>query len=108
MFSLGIVLLELVETFRTDMERIQCITELRKGSISEHLLEQQPNLANIILKLVSKNSKDRPDAKTLLSQLTKNVMESDQIRILRSQLAEKDEEITRLRKLLEKAGVKNV
>lgn len=107
MFSLGIVLLELVETFRTDMERVQCINELRKGNISEKLLVQQPYLANIILELISKNTKDRPDAKSLLKKLTTEVIETDQVKMLRSQLAEKEEEINRLKELLEKAGLKD-
>lgn len=107
MFSLGIVLLELVETFRTDMERVENITELRNGNIAPHLLIQQPSLANVIRQLVVKNPKERPDAKALLQKLTTDVMESDQVRLLKSQLAEKEREISRLRELLERAGMKS-
>lgn len=108
MFSLGIVLLELVETFKTDMERVENITELRKGNVAPHLITQHPSLANIIKQLVNKDPADRPDAKTLLQRLTTEVIESDEIKSLKCQLAEKDEEINRLRDLLERAGVKNV
>lgn len=108
MYSLGIVLLELVEAFKTDMEKVQNITQLRKGHISQYLLTQHPNFANIIQQLVVKNPEDRPDAKTLLQSLTTKVVESDQIKSLKCELAKKDEEINRLKELLKKAGVENV
>lgn len=47
LFSLGIILLELLMPFKTDMERIETIQKARKGKIPEtipskfyHLLEQ--------------------------------------------------------------------
>lgn len=108
MYSVGIVLLELVETFRTDMERIHNITELRKGHIPTHILRQHPQFARIIGQLISRNPQDRPDATTLLKHITHNDNDSKQIKELEMQLAEKEEEIQRLKELLRSAGVKSI
>lgn len=107
MYSVGIVLLELVETFRTDMERVHNITELRKGHIPTHILIQHPQFARIIGQLISRNPQDRPDATTLLKHIT-NHNDSEHIKELEMQLAEKDEEIQRLKELLKNAGVKSI
>lgn len=103
MFSLGVVLLELVEIFRTDMERVRNISELRKGKLPAHLTAHQPQMAQIISQLVLKDPSLRPSARELLEKLDK---ESMVINELRNQLAEKENEISRLRELLEAAGIK--
>ncbi|KAK4879234.1 hypothetical protein RN001_007380 [Aquatica leii] len=108
MYSLGIVLFELVKPFHTDMERIHTITELRKEHIRAHCLVQQPQLASVIIELMSKYPKDRPDATTLLHKLRLNVSESELVQELRCQLAEKDDEISRLREILKNAGLNGV
>lgn len=108
MYSVGIVLLELVETFRTDMERVHNITELRKGHIPTHILLQHPQFARIIGQLISRNPQDRPNATTLLKHITNNGNDSEHIKELEMQLAEKDEEIQRLKELLKNAGVKSI
>lgn len=105
MYSLGIVLFELVETFRTDMERVQNITELRKGHVPKHM---QPQFARIISQLVCRNPSNRPSAADLLKCIAINVSESEHIRELELQLVEKDEEIARLKELLKTAGAKSI
>lgn len=107
MYSLGIVLFELVERFKTDMERVEYIMELRKGKLPAHIHVQQPQLAQIILQLVSKYSHERPDASSLLKSLTQN-SDADYVRVLECKLAERDEEILRLKELLKSAGVKSI
>lgn len=97
MYSLGIILLELVSVFNTDMERIHIISELRQGHLSPQILKKHPKLATIINQLVAKNAKDRPDATTLLQNITANVSESEVIKELKQQLAEKEHEIQRLK-----------
>lgn len=107
MYSLGIVLYELVENFGTDMERVQCITELRKGHVPAHLFKSHKELAHMISTLVVKNPDHRPDTKTLLHQLKSNEI-SEQIDLLKMQLAEKDEEILHLKELLKSHGIMSV
>jgi translation initiation factor 2-alpha kinase 1 len=107
MYSLGIVLFELVERFRTDMERVQFINDLRKGKLPAHVHVQQPQLADIICQLMSKYPQDRPDATALLKMITHN-SDADYVRELECKLAEKDEEILRLKELLKSAGVKSI
>ncbi|KAJ8978065.1 hypothetical protein NQ317_015872 [Molorchus minor] len=105
-YSVGIVLFELVENFSTDMERVKQITELRKGHISSKLLINHPEFAKLIGKLTIKNPDDRPDTTTLLNTLRST--ESEQIEQLKVQLAEKDEEILHLKELLRSHGIKSV
>jgi translation initiation factor 2-alpha kinase 1 len=107
MYSLGIVLFELVERFRTDMERVQFINDLRKGKLPAHVHVQQPQLADIICQLMSKYPQDRPDATALLKMITHD-SDADYVRELECKLAEKDEEILRLKELLKSAGVKSI
>lgn len=106
MYSLGIVLFELVENFGTDMERVHYITDLRKGNIPPNLVTIYPEIAQMISKLVVKNPDDRPDTTTLLNYLKKD--DSNQIEQLKQQLAEKEEEIIHLKELLKSHGIKNV
>ncbi|EFA03110.1 uncharacterized protein LOC100142127 [Tribolium castaneum] len=107
MYSLGIVLFELVERFRTDMERVQYIDDLRKGKLLTHVHVQHPQLAQIICQLMVKYPQDRPDASTLLKSITHN-SDADYVRELECKLAERDEEILRLKELLKSAGVKSI
>lgn len=87
------------------MERVQNITELRKGHLPKNL---QPQFARIIAQLVCRNPNDRPSAAELLKCISIDVSESEHIRELESQLAEKEEEILRLKELLKSAGVKSI
>lgn len=103
MYSLGIILLEMVEPFSTDMERVKTITDLRKGQIPAHLTANYPKIAHIIGKLVQRRPSKRLDTTQLLEEL-KNVSENkdDTIKSLREELAAKDDEIAKLKMLLAK------
>lgn len=104
MFSLGIVLFELIEDFGTEMERTVRITQLR--SRRDPPVPTDLTLPNLVSALVRHRSRERPDASTLLQAL-----ESDQapsrpdVEALERSLREKDEEINRLRELLKKHGL---
>lgn len=105
MYSLGIVVFELTESFSTDMERITNITSLRKGDLPECTIKQQPQLAQIISQLVIRQSSARPDASTLLKHIDdEQHLESPMVHQLQTKckeqqhtIAEKDEEILRLK-----------
>ncbi|XP_022914081.1 eukaryotic translation initiation factor 2-alpha kinase 1-like [Onthophagus taurus] len=108
MYSLGIIVLELTESFQTDMERVESINQLREGHLDPQLQEQQPQLSLIIRQLVVNNPNERPDAMTLLQRLTVDVnVESEIVKDLRTQLAEKEKEISRLKALLKDSGHQN-
>lgn len=103
MYSLGIILLEMVETFGTDMERVKTISDLRKGQIPAHLTANYPKIAHIIGKLVQRRPAKRLDTTQLLEEL-QNLSENkdDTIRSLREELAAKEEEIAKLKMMLAK------
>lgn len=138
MYSLGIVLLELTASFRTDMERVRSITELRKThgqSAADVLIHSsgindspicQSRIASIISQVMVRTHADRPDANGLLAILIRMVSDSPcsktgaesacrdsntcvdmtiLVKELRTQLAQKDAEIIRLRDLLKQAGI---
>ncbi|XP_045471588.1 probable serine/threonine-protein kinase ifkC [Harmonia axyridis] len=109
MYSLGIVLFELVETFTTDMERNKYIEELKKtGYLPPRIVMQHPQFAEIITRLVNKLPQNRPSAYELLDEISdSNTSTDSEIQELKSQLAEKDEEIQRLKQLLMTAGIKS-
>ncbi|CAH1997151.1 unnamed protein product [Acanthoscelides obtectus] len=106
MYSLGIVLFELVENFRTDMERVEYITELRKGHIPSKLFVTHPDMAQMIQSLVQKSPELRPDTTSLLHALKST--ETQEIEQLKVQLAEKEEEISHLKELLTMHGIKGI
>ncbi|XP_075991886.1 eukaryotic translation initiation factor 2-alpha kinase 1-like isoform X2 [Anticarsia gemmatalis] len=103
MYSLGIILLEMVEPFSTDMERVKTITDLRKGQIPAHLTANYPKIAHIIGKLVQRRPSKRLDTAQLLEEL-KNLSENkdDTIKSLKEELAAKDDEIAKLKMMLAK------
>ncbi|KAG6453987.1 eukaryotic translation initiation factor 2-alpha kinase 1 isoform X2 [Manduca sexta] len=103
MYSLGIILLEMVEPFVTNMERVKTITDLRKGQIPAHLTANYPKVAHIIGKLVQRRPAKRLDCAQLLEEL-KNLKENkdETIRLLKEELVAKDEEIAKLKMMLAK------
>lgn len=108
MYSLGIVLLELVETYTTEMERNKYVEELKKtGVLPPRVVMQHPQFADIIIRLVNKSPQNRPSALELLTEILDNTSADSEIQELRSQLAEKDEEIHRLKQLLQSAELKD-
>ncbi|XP_060518124.1 interferon-induced, double-stranded RNA-activated protein kinase-like [Cylas formicarius] len=107
MYSVGIVLFELVENFKTDMERVENITELRKGRLPVSVASGEPEFAHVIEKLMRKKPELRPDTTALLHSLTASE-ENGKVELLKAQLAEKDEEIAHLKELLKSHGIKSV
>jgi eukaryotic translation initiation factor 2-alpha kinase 1 len=101
MYSLGIILLEMVEPFSTDMERVKTITDLRRGQIPAHLTANYPKVAHIIGKLIQRRPTKRLDTSQLLEEL-KHLSENkdETIKSLKEELAAKDDEIAKLKKML--------
>ncbi|KAM3959130.1 eukaryotic translation initiation factor 2-alpha kinase 1 [Aphomia sociella] len=108
MYSLGIILLEMVEPFSTDMERVKTITDLRKGQIPAHLTANYPKIAHIIGKLVQRRPAKRLDTNQLLEELRRlSENKDDTIKSLREELAAKDEEIAHLKMMLSKFNIES-
>ena len=93
-YSLGIVLLQLLVHTKTHMERTKIISNLRKGQIPTTLTATYPNWAHIVSQLVQVNPKTRPST----SQLLQNLNEDKDVTIaqLRNSIAEKDDTILEL------------
>ena len=53
MYSLGVVLFEMCQLFKTDMERLKTIEELRQGSIPEQFRLQWPLQVSFFYSLLS-------------------------------------------------------
>ncbi|KAJ2944485.1 hypothetical protein O0L34_g3830 [Tuta absoluta] len=108
MYSLGIILLEMVEPFSTDMERVKTITDLRKGQIPAHLTANYPKIAHIIGKLVQRKPSKRLDTNQLLNELkTLSENKDETIKSLKEELAAKDDEIAQLKMMLAKLSSKS-
>lgn len=88
------------------MERVQYITELRKGNLPPSIHLKYPDIAKMIEHLIVKNPEERPDTTTLLDALKKT--ESKEIDQLKMKLMEKEEEIMHLKELLKSHGIKSV
>lgn len=112
LYSMGIVLFELLQPFSTDMERCKLITRLRSGHIPSELAVTTPKLAQLIGHLVSASPADRPSANELqvilvpLIKEANDITESEDIKSrtiqnLLSVIKKKDHEIEELRQQLE-------
>lgn len=67
-FSLGIILFELLTHFDTDMERAVMLNKLRSsGNIPQFLTDQFPVQSNMLRELIAPDPKDRPTAEEILS-----------------------------------------
>jgi len=96
LYSLGIIFLELYFSFYTRMERAEILQKLRKnGSLPAAFMNQYPKEASIILQLTDPNPEARPSAQELLQNdiFTKTPRpECDNlVSILTQQIREKDE-----------------
>ncbi|XP_013192995.1 eukaryotic translation initiation factor 2-alpha kinase 1 [Amyelois transitella] len=108
MYSLGIILLEMVQPFSTDMERVKTIEALRKGQIPANLTANYPKIAHIIGKLVQRRPSKRLDSNQLLEELQLLSENKDEkIKTLKDELAAKDEEIAHLKLMLAKCTIKS-
>ncbi|KAL1447592.1 hypothetical protein WDU94_005683 [Cyamophila willieti] len=74
-YSLGIVLFEMLINFSTDMEKSKEITKLKMGHMPPRIATKYPHYAKIITKLLDVNPKHRPSAGQLLLYLDTNLDE---------------------------------
>ncbi|KAL3859983.1 hypothetical protein ACJMK2_010160 [Sinanodonta woodiana] len=98
-FSLGIILYEMFNLFKTEMERVTTLKELREGKVSETLLTYWQPQAETILKMTNKSHKERPSAREVLHGslfCTKDQV----IQELREKLKSQDKNISELKKTI--------
>lgn len=108
-FSLGVLLLELIQPFQTDMERVKVIGQLRAGHIPTEITASWPHLAHVISQTVCQCPSKRPTASELLASLdsegryssAKIIAEKDEtIRRLLDEAVVREKEIAELRRQL--------
>lgn len=98
-YSLGIILLELLIPLRTDMERAHTIRDVRKGIIPQNI---PTNFKSLIKRLLDHRVSKRPDTSQLIELLTKIGSSKDQvISDLQRRLSERDTEIETLKQLVQ-------
>nr|XP_060609965.1 interferon-induced, double-stranded RNA-activated protein kinase [Anolis sagrei ordinatus] len=68
-FSLGLILLEMLSTFQTDHEKTKVIWEAKEGKLPEAFMKKFPREARLIKILLSKEPSQRPTAKDILNIL---------------------------------------
>ena len=66
-YSLGLILFELLNIFATGMERVKTFLDLRAGVMPEEFVKKFPTEAAIIFCMMAKDPQQRPSAKHLLS-----------------------------------------
>ncbi|KAK3581137.1 hypothetical protein CHS0354_033931 [Potamilus streckersoni] len=98
-FSLGIILYEMFNLFRTEMERVKTLKELREGKISETVLTYWQPQAETILKMTNKLHKERPSASEVLHGSLFHTKDQV-IHELREKLKSQDENISELKKTI--------
>uniref|UniRef100_A0A8D9AMU2 non-specific serine/threonine protein kinase n=1 Tax=Cacopsylla melanoneura TaxID=428564 RepID=A0A8D9AMU2_9HEMI len=108
-YSLGIVLFEMLINFSTDMEKSKEITKLKMGHMPPRIDTKYPHYAKIITKLLDVNPKHRPSAGQLLIHLDSNLDEErtmsgddkdEMIEELKLELDRKREEIETLQRTI--------
>ncbi|XP_042302367.1 interferon-induced, double-stranded RNA-activated protein kinase isoform X2 [Sceloporus undulatus] len=71
-YSLGLILLEMLSAFKTEHERTEVIQSAKEGRLPETFIRQFPREAILIKKLLSKEPSERPTANGILSMLKKD------------------------------------
>ena len=66
MFSLGIVIYEMLWPFATEMERAVCLAAIRAGRLSPDFVARYPAHARVMLKLLQTDAAARPSASDVL------------------------------------------
>ena len=64
MYSLGVVLFELLLPFSTDMERVRCISDLKQGR-SDRLRLLHPGTADLVARMTDQQPKHRSASRRL-------------------------------------------
>ncbi|KAJ5072221.1 eukaryotic translation initiation factor 2-alpha kinase eif2-alpha kinase -related [Anaeramoeba ignava] len=95
-YSLGIILFELLYPFYTQMERIKMITQLReKQELPKEFYEKYPEFSELILQMVSLDPQKRPTCKQLLNNpLFKS---KEDLLLLSQKLLKKKDKIKKLK-----------
>ncbi|XP_076245858.1 eukaryotic translation initiation factor 2-alpha kinase 1 isoform X2 [Calliopsis andreniformis] len=93
-YSLGIVLLELLVHTKTNMERVEIIRSVKRGQIPTSLAAAFPKWAHIVSQLVQVDAKKRPSTRQLLQNLNED--KDMMIAQLRNDIAERDDRIQKL------------
>lgn len=111
-YSLGLVLLELLVRFGTGMERAQALLAARAGQLPVQALERgAPGAAALVAAMLAPDPMLRPTAAAVArSPALRRAAEpkdaqSDDVAALRAALAAKDAELSRMRAALERATV---
>ncbi|XP_064466647.1 eukaryotic translation initiation factor 2-alpha kinase 1-like isoform X2 [Ornithodoros turicata] len=100
-FSLGIILTELVHPFTTGHERITTLKLLRDGFVPVPVALKCQEVANMILRMCKRDPVQRPTAaEILMSTLFKT--KDELLTSLRGDLLRKEQEVTELNVLLKK------
>lgn len=73
MFSLGIILFELLQPILTEMERVKIIEKLKRRILPENFTKRWPLLAEIILKLTNSSKNERPNSIEELFRMLRTV-----------------------------------
>lgn len=69
MYSVGVVLFELLHPFKTQMERVCFLTRLKDGHIPPYISIQYPCETGMIESLLNKDSSQRPSAEQILARV---------------------------------------
>ena len=69
-FSLGLILLELVSCFETDHERLHNLQQCRYKRVPEWITSKYPDIARTILLCTKQKAHERPTAKDLISMFS--------------------------------------
>ncbi|KAJ1924325.1 hypothetical protein IWQ60_005281 [Tieghemiomyces parasiticus] len=117
MFSLGIILFELLHPFATGMERVKVLEDLRRGCLPEIFVARRPVEASLILWLMAANPLQRPSADEVLAFRLFDTPDAVEVRLkreierhigekeaLRQQVGDLRTHIARLEQKLAEAG----
>lgn len=69
-YSMGILLFEMMEIFSTQMERSIAVGELKMGRISEKIASRYPGISKLLLSMVNPESSNRPSTQSILDSLS--------------------------------------
>ncbi|XP_074599713.1 eukaryotic translation initiation factor 2-alpha kinase 3-like [Brevipalpus obovatus] len=76
-YSLGVILFEMLVSFDTEMERIKVLTNVREGFFPESFEKDHPKEHQLVKSLLSKNPNERPEAEKIIDDPIFIEMDSD-------------------------------
>lgn len=72
-YSLGLVLFELMQPFKTQMEKNLKFEQIKKGKIPLNFLSEEPVIAKLVLAMCEIDTKKRPNCKEIMKVLLKEI-----------------------------------